>query len=1211
MKQFILKSIYLLTLTLTVIVGSCTDDFPYKNVEIPEGEGVLSATVTFTPITANNLGTTRTPGNAIQNIESLCVLVYDETKEKLVKKYTQDDLKDYSAKKYNEEGAYEINQTTDNGIHTDEKTTAQATFIIPDLPYGRYYMFAVANMGDLSEYDISTVERLQNISLEWKPKDIAANNQMFGYFTPENDAESNGFESEKPLVFTGKVNDSQKIHAWLKRAASKVTVAFDPSGLNQGVTIYVRNVTVRDIPKTCLLGAENTPTIPDDGTVDDVLWNHLSSYSNPDYKTPTTAVDNSRLEYDSKGVITTGEHTGDNPTDGLRLDNSIHSAVPENAHAVNAPSLFFYENNQNAWLEKQTDFKDGNGKKNDRYNKQPQREGNDKIGTTIHDPENDKDFKDRVPLGTYVEVEAYYISSNPANPGEGTIKYRFMLGKDTSFDYDAQRNYHYKLTLGFKGWANDPDWHVDYVITNPDIEVPSVFRVSYLYQQMSELPIKIVGDIEYLTVTITENNWAPYDPNTPDLNNVTEGTEYTGQVITLGGKEYKVPKATVETNPSTYQFQWNEAAFRNAAYLNPEPNTPNFPFPHNKNIPVGQERPEFGFLALHLMNRNTTIISGGHSEAHNKDLIDYWENNLEGVRRFAKNEDGYTDFTIGNHDASWGDRGHAFPVDENKYTVNEILNDNGVALENQRILMLPVWTRTKTLIEGSGFSGNNPYEPFERKAVVHIAGQFNMGDGQPKQRVEKEVEIYQVKRLTNPKGVWRAHNKTQAFNVTLLEPKNSNAESDFQPFISQGEWSAFIDETTNAGGFSIRPNGETNGYMENGVIHGNTGSEIHFAINFGNAVDENQSECAVVKVLYHGNQCMHKILVRKGYNAPLRMGGTTPTNGKLWSSFSLYQATKLPGGTEGVDETFEAILTKNPLMLGSMFRRGSQDQGIFVWNNMQDDLGPFDPPGNIAFVVGSKRTGTTIVPGVTDDTWKNQWEAKTWTAIGFRDDSEEANRGKNLGTYYALDDDGNRTTDADGKVYKYRVPTYDEFQALTENSEFGFGVFYGSAAIEPQTEAAKAYGLIDPYNEGLFDSPYGMRAVVAYDKQSGNQIVFPIGRYGIGVRRMYRWTIPGYYYETSNPNPAYYGHLQYSDVWFQLSMSRGAANLYRPIPYNLPIVSGCIYWIDKYTPSVHGAGTGTDASCLGWDMNYFNFDFNAYTANNWQDACPMKFVIDE
>lgn len=1179
---------------------SCADDFPYSVGSIPEGEGTLSATVTFTPMKESSLGATRTAGDAIKDINSLCVLVYSPKGDLLKSYYGVSNINtDVSCDFKYEDKTYDVNaddHLDGNEAHPAETTTANAKFTLKGLPYGIYKIYAVANMGDLSTKEttftdsegkniaiknaIKTESGLKNIKLTWDPDEITNNAQMFGYFTPDNDMESKGFDAPA-ITF----KSDTKIHAWLKRAASKVTVAFDPSGLNQGVVIYVRSVTIRDIPKYCLLGAENTPTNTND------LYNYLGSYTDPDFeKNPTEAEPNSRLEYNSKGVITDPEEVmGTEKTSGLRLDNSKRSAIPEGAHNADKPSLFFYENNQNAWLKQQNP----NYNKDNKYNKEPQKTGDDAIGTTIHDPSNDKDFKDRVPFGTYVEVEAYYISSNPANPGEGTIKYRFMLGKDISFDYDAQRNYHFKLTLGFNGWANDPDWHIDYIITNPDIEVPDVFRVSYLYQQKSELPIKIIGEIEWLTVLITENNWAPYDPNPA-----------TNQEIEQGGKKYLVPKQEInEGEDETYNFKWNQEAFENNAYRNPVPtSTTNYP----DSLTAGQQRPQFGFLALHLPSRNTTTITTEYSEGANKELIDYWKENLEGERRFMGiqdvESDNYNDLRIQTlpHESTYHDKNKN--NEDDYYYVNPVLNDNNDPIPGQRILMLPVWTRTKTLIQTSGFSGNNPYEAFERKAVVHIVGQFKTKDenGDPI-RIQKDVEVYQVKRITNPKGVWRAHDRTEAFNVTLLEPINSNAESDFQPFTSQGEWTAFIDEETNKGaGFSIRPNGQTNGYMKNGVIHGNTGSEIHFAIDFVNAVDENESQCAVVKVLYHGNQCMHKILVRKGYNAPLRMGEKSyPTSdggsvkGKRWSSFSLYQATKT-GGTAGVDETFAAYLTKNPLMLGSMFRRGRLEQGIFVWNNMQPGLGPLVPPAGKALVLGMPKEGVKIKPGLIGKPWEDQWETKAFENI-FRVDDRNSN--KNLGIYYALDDDGNYTTDERGNPIKYRVPTYEEFQDLTDNSEFGFGVFYGSAATEPQIESKKAYGLIDPYNQGLFEDPNGMRAVVAYDKKTGNQILFPIGRYGIGVRRIY-----------NIPNNSYWGVLHYSDVYETLTIERSPKNLYRPIPYNLPIVSGCIYWIDQWV----AAGTyGNTEPSLGWDMNYFNFDFNAYTANNWADACPIKFVIDE
>ncbi len=1102
MKQFILKSIHILFLFLIFIATSCDDDFPIFNVDFPEGEGVLTATVTFTPATALNIGTTRTPGDSIKDINSLCVLVYSPD-GKLIQKYTRNQLLNYTSEKYT------VNPEKDylddgNEAHADETTTAKATFSLPGLPFGQYKIYAVANMGDLSEYDekIKTEDGLKTISLNWKTWDIPSNNQMFGYFTPATSMESTGFDA--PILNFRSAD--MKIHAWLKRAASKVTVAFDPSGLKQGVTIYIRNVTIRDIPKTCYLGAVNTPTKAED------LYNYIKSgFAKPDYTQKSFAEPNTRFEYNRDGIITNANvHTGDGKTDGFVLDNSIRSAVPADAHDTDQPSLFFYENNQN-----KAEYKG-----NPRYDKQQHHSGQtDSVGVPIRDEQNDKDYKDRVPLGTYIEVEAYYISDNPERVGEGSIKYRFMLGKDAIDNYDAQRNYHFKVTLGFNGWANDPDWHIDYELPSPGIEVPPVFRVSYLYHQKSELPIRILGACTDLQVEITENNWAPYDPNSRNA--------------------YQVPNATTSEQPnSTYEFKWNYDAFEQSPYM-----------------VNGKQVTYFGFLCLHLPDRDTTTVDNyefSDQPAANNALKAYYEDNKEGERSFKS-----ADLTIGSHHET-----SPTSTDDDDYEVKEVTDDLGKAIPNQKTLLLPVWTRAKTLITGSGFSGNNPYEGYERKATLHITATFA---GNVK--IEKEVTVLQVKRLVNPKGVWRDYNRNDVFNVTLLEAENANGMSNFQPFTSEGEWMAYIDGSTNAAGFSLSPNGQTNGYIENGVIHGYTGSTINFAINFGASVGEDESECAIVKVLYHGNQCLHKILIRKGYSAPIRMGG------RLWSSFSLYKATWIRGNNDGYNDEYNAVLTKNPLMLGSMFRRGMQSKGILVKNNQLPELAPFLPPNGRSFLVANDRT-----------------PSQTWSQISYRNDvALEANRSRSLGTFYA-----------DGRTYK--VPTYEDWDALTKEAEFGYGVVYGSAASEPATTSENAYGLIDPDNTGEFTDPRGMRGIIAYNKESGDQIFFPVGKYGTGRRTMF-----------NIQNASYQGVLRYADVYEPLSLDANGGdnnNLYRPIPYNLPITSGNIYWTDVYKQNVHGT-TLFGGGCLGWDLNYFNFDFNAYTANNYQDACPIKFIIVE
>ena len=1151
--------IYTVAFIASLMICSCSDDFPYGFGEIPEGEGSLTATVTFTPTLGTNLNATRTAGDAIQTINSLCVLVYSaEENGTLIKKYTKDELKDeLSDYKENSYNVTDADHLDGNQAHADEKTTAQATFTLPGLPYGRYKIYAVANMGDMTEYEdiIQTESGLRNISLHWKSgekpgESIADNNQMFGYFTPANNMESEGLAAS-PLVFS---NKQTKIHAWLKRAASKVTIAFDPSGLNQDVNIYIKSVTIRDIPSTCLLGNVNTPTKTDE------LLNHLDSYDKPDYSedVKSAVAPNTRFYYNDNGIIMS---TDDNPQPittyaelpsyvqnemsknkkyGLILSNGIRDTIPKGAHSPTAQSLFFYENNQ---MKKEYEG-------NPLYDKRPHR---DSVGTSIREYKNNNDFKDRVPLGTYVEVEAYYISSNPKKVGEGTIKYRFMLGKDVDYDYNAQRNYHFKLTLGFNGWANEPDWHIDFELPEPGIEVPPVFRVSYLYYQKSELPIRILGDCESLVVTIEENNWAPYDPTTS-----------TGLP----------PEGESSTSPDPlYAFKWNSAAYNNSEYMNH----------YSEYLKRTVNNPAFGFLALHLPDLGKkTIIEQNHSASANAALISYYNTNKEGKREFNKYDlDPEKDYT--NTSGNDG------------YKVTYVYKDNGDRIDNQKTLLLPVWTRAKSLIEDSGFSGNNPYEGFERKAVLNIHAKFRNGFED-----NKTVTVYQVKRLVNPKGVWRDKGRSEPFYVTLLEAENANGMSNFKPFKSEGEWSAYIEGSTNHAGFSLSKHPDHPDdcfFSEDGkTIHGYSDTEINFTINFGANVGDN-SECAIVKVLYHGNQCLHKILVRKGYDSAIEMGG------KTWSSFSLYQAT-YKSGTRGTDDVYDAVLTKNPLMLGSMFRRGRQDYGILVKNNMESEggVGPLLPPGqNFEYMVAKQ-------------TSNGEWERRTWGGttssldptpgiIGYRNDLS-SDRG--LGKFVTTDDDGNETV--------YRVPSYQDWWDLTydENTEFGYGVVYGSAATEPQRTAEGAYGLIDPDNTGEFTDKRGMRGIIVYQKSNGNQIFFPVGKYGTGRRQMFQVPKIPATNGTMVEDPNYYGVLRYADVYEPLTIGSNHDNLYRPIPFNLPIAAGNIYWIDKRNPNGGPIGNnGTRGNCLGWDLNYFNFDFNPYTANNYRDACPIKLIIDE
>lgn len=138
----------------------------------------------------------------------------------------------------------------DKNLPSAESETPHANFRLT-VPFGRYYIYAVANMDDLSEYEdaIKTKEGLKSISFIWNLENIAANNQMFGFFS---DASA---DSDAPLLTINQ--RTIPLHAWIRRAASKVTIAYDGSMLHENVYIYLKSVTIKDIPNQCYLGKKS------------------------------------------------------------------------------------------------------------------------------------------------------------------------------------------------------------------------------------------------------------------------------------------------------------------------------------------------------------------------------------------------------------------------------------------------------------------------------------------------------------------------------------------------------------------------------------------------------------------------------------------------------------------------------------------------------------------------------------------------------------------------------------------------------------------------------------------------------------------------------------------------------------------------------------------------------------------------------------------
>lgn len=392
---------------------------------------------------ASTLNGTRSAGDALKDLNYIHVLIYDENQNLLniwnIEKSTIT---------ITEEARNNID--AENG-HTAEANTKRASFKLPKrINFGKYYIYAVANFPSLDtpQYSeaIKTIDGLKSLPLKWDSSNLANNGQMIGtlsngstqYPTPPS-AETG---DEHPSVIADKLisidNTQTQLYGWLLRAASKVTVAFDGTRLKDGVSIFLKSVRIKNIPASCLLGKKNTVK----GKKDPDTGKEIIADESMIIQTGEEVVYSESTVYDSNypALITKNRpyYPGIKKTD--ETGHESWEPHPDRHSETNVSSLFFYENMQGQGPDKQ----------------QSDDQNNDGILDSHYE------YKEK-PNATYIEVEAYYESTVDNRPGICNITYRFMLGQNISTDYDAKRNCHYKLTLCFNGYADDPDWRIDYV----------------------------------------------------------------------------------------------------------------------------------------------------------------------------------------------------------------------------------------------------------------------------------------------------------------------------------------------------------------------------------------------------------------------------------------------------------------------------------------------------------------------------------------------------------------------------------------------------------------------------------------------------------------------------------------------------------------------------------------------------------------------------
>lgn len=413
-KNFLFSS-FLVFLTIAVALAGCTDSLLYNNVEIPDAEVVIKGEIAFKPLITTEVQTrsrAEAPdGEKYKGIKSLYVAFFD-SEGQIMTDYTGD----VSFK------SVPSQSETHQRVQFEKKVQA-----------GRYYIYAIANLSlsdeDMARFrNIKTIDELRAFKVDWDD-DIAKDLEMFGIFKQDDQKketipDNERFETEQLLTITPA---TKSIYSWVRRTTSKVTVDFDGSNLKEGVTVYIKSAVLKDVPKSVCIGYNSAV-----GGDSIAFADRQSDYS------LTYGAGESHISWPQ--VTKTSTFTPQN----IWGDQSVGSF-----HADAAPALPCYENMQG------------------------EPEGKSKLQDSNGDGLIDSSDKDGVDNGTYLEVTGYYVANRPEYKSQGDITYRFMLGNDAVKNFDFVRNHHYKITMCFKGYGNDIDWHIVYAdkylnVTYPD-----------------------------------------------------------------------------------------------------------------------------------------------------------------------------------------------------------------------------------------------------------------------------------------------------------------------------------------------------------------------------------------------------------------------------------------------------------------------------------------------------------------------------------------------------------------------------------------------------------------------------------------------------------------------------------------------------------------------------------------------------------------------
>ena len=453
-KHIIHNILMLLCMAALTVAASCADDlFTDTGKPFGEGESTVKLNIEYRPMTGAQLGGTRaTDGDAIKTIDNVFIAWYDEEGRLAGSKFLNRN---------------EMTVTTENRDTLDVlETQTEHAELTCLMPYGRYRIYAVANMGDLTG-QVDTESMLRSRRLTWNSSDITANSQMSGYFSTSK--ETAYAKGEAPLVDINKTSIS--LHSWVRRAASKVTIAFDAHKLNENIYVYIQSAQIKDIPYNCALIDANTPAKGDSLIADGdmIIYGQGTDHT----KWPKVSC--------GRGANYMGDH------------------------ANNAPSLFFYENMQGKHADKH------------KYNN--------------FDKKDDMLYGTYIEVkGYYVNNSA----TNPSE-GAITYRCMLGKNMTDDFNAERNCHYRLTLMFNNDANDPDWHIVYDYEPAPPELVVPNPLYISYLSNKSLNIPVTIYYDKKVTSVTsikaeIIQNDWGyydhPYDPDYVQNNNPTLYDKY-------------------------------------------------------------------------------------------------------------------------------------------------------------------------------------------------------------------------------------------------------------------------------------------------------------------------------------------------------------------------------------------------------------------------------------------------------------------------------------------------------------------------------------------------------------------------------------------------------------------------------------------------------------------------------------------------------------